>query len=99
MSLTEKQRRHLRGLGHSLKPIIFVGQAGASPAVVAEATRALHDHELVKVKVTGLERDARDAALDLLATGTQSEIVGRIGHTAVLYRRNPEKMRIVIPSA
>ena len=98
MSLTEKQRRHLRGLGHSLKPIIFIGQAGASPAVMAETTRALHDHELVKVRVTGMERDDRDQALDSLAQGTKSEIVGRIGHTAVLHRRNPEKTRIVIPS-
>ncbi len=98
MSLSEKQRRHLRGLGHSLKPIIFIGKEGASAAVVAEAVRALHDHELVKVRVTGMEREARDEALDLLASGTQSEIVGRIGHTAVLYRRNPEKTRIVLPS-
>ena len=99
MSLSEKQRRHLRGLGHSLKPIIFIGRTGASAAVIAEAARVLHDHELVKVRVTGMERDARDAALDLLANGTASEIVGRIGHTAVLYRRNPEKTRIVLPSS
>jgi RNA-binding protein len=98
MTLTEKQRRHLRGLGHALKPIIFIGQAGASPAVVAEAARALLDHELVKVRVTGMEREARDEALDSLANGTGSEIVGRIGHTAVLYRRNPERTRIVLPS-
>ena len=98
MSLSEKQRRHLRGLGHSLKPIIFIGKTGASAAVIAEAARALHDHELVKVRVTGLERDARDAALDSLADGTKSDIVGRIGHTAVLYLRNPEKTRIVLPS-
>ena len=98
MSLTEKQRRHLRGLGHSLKPIIFIGKTGASAAVIAEAARALHDHELVKVRVTGLEREARDAALDSLADGTKSDIVGRIGHTAVLYLRNPEKTRIVLPS-
>ena len=97
MNLTEKQRRHLRGLGHSLKPVIFIGQAGASAAVIAEAARALHDHELVKVRVTGMERDARDEALDSLASGTKSEIVGRIGHTAVLYRRNPERNRIVLP--
>jgi RNA-binding protein len=98
MSLTEKQRRHLRGLGHSLKPVIFIGQAGASAAVVAETARALHDHELIKVRVTGMERDARDEALDSLASGTRSEIVGRIGHTAVLYRRNPERNRIVLPA-
>ncbi len=98
MSLSEKQRRHLRGLGHSLKPIIFIGQAGASASVVAETSRALHDHELVKVRVTGMEREARDQALDSLASGTGSEIVGRIGHTAVLYRRNRERTRIVLPS-
>jgi RNA-binding protein len=98
MSLSEKQRRHLRGLGHALKPIIAIGKEGASAAVIAETARALHDHELVKVRVTGMERGTRDEALDSLASGTQSEIVGRIGHTAVLYRRNPEKTRIVLPS-
>jgi RNA-binding protein len=66
--------------------------------VIAEASRALHDHELVKVRVTGMEREARDEALDSLASGTGSEIVGRIGHTAVLYRRNTERTRIVLPS-
>jgi RNA-binding protein len=97
VKLSDKQRRHLRGLGHSLKPVIFIGQAGASDAVVAETARALNDHELIKVRVTGMERDARDESLASLATRTDSELVGRIGHTAVLYRRNPEKPRIVLP--
>ena len=97
MSLTEKQRRHLRGLGHSLKPVIFIGQAGASEAVIAETGRALTDHELIKVRVTGMEREARDEALELLAKRTGSEMVGRIGHVAVLFRRNPERPRVVVP--
>jgi RNA-binding protein len=97
MKLNEKQRRHLRGLGHALKPIIFIGKAGASDTVIAETARALSDHELIKVRVTGMERDARDEALDSLASRTTSELVGRIGHTAVLYRRNREKTRILLP--
>jgi RNA-binding protein len=97
MQLNERQRRHLRGLGHALKPIIFIGKAGASDTVIAETARALSDHELIKVRVTGMERDARDEALDLLASRTTSELVGRIGHTAVLYRRNREKTRILLP--
>jgi RNA-binding protein len=96
-TLTEKQRRHLRGLGHSLKPIIFIGKAGMSAGVIAETAQALQDHELIKVRVTGMERDERDEALDTLAQKTGSEIVGRIGHVATLYRRNPERQRIVIP--
>jgi len=97
MKLTEKQRRHLRGLGHALKPIIVVGQAGLTEAVAAETVRALHDHELIKVRVTGMERDARDEALAGLASRTASEMIGRIGHVAILYRRNPERQRIVLP--
>ena len=96
MKLTEKQRRHLRGLGHSLKPVIYISTAGASDAVVAETARALKDHELIKVRVTGMERDARDEALAALATRTVSEMVGRIGHTALLFRRNPQKPRISV---
>jgi RNA-binding protein len=98
MKLSEKQKRHLRGLGHALKPVILIGSAGATDAVVAETVRALNDHELIKARVSGMEREARDEALDCLATRTKSEIVGRIGHTAVLYRRHPEKPKILLPT-
>lgn len=98
MQLSERHKRHLRGLGHALKPVIFIGQAGTSDSVVAETVRALNDHELIKVRVSGMERDARDEALSALAARTQSGLVSRIGHTAVLYRRNPDKPRIVLPA-
>jgi len=97
MELTDKQRRHLRGLGHALKPVIQVGQAGVSDAVVAETRAALKAHELIKVRIAGLERDERDEAFADLAGRTDSAIVGRIGHTALLYRRNPQKPRIRLP--
>ena len=98
MTLNEKQRKHLRGLAHALKPVVFIGKAGTSDAVAAEVVQALKDHELIKVRVTGMEREARDEALESLATRTGSELVGRIGHVATLYRRNPEKTRIVLPA-
>jgi RNA-binding protein len=96
--LNEKQRKHLRGLGHSLKPIVLLGQAGLTEAVVSEAVRALNDHELVKVRVTGMDRDVRDETIASLASRTSSELVGRIGHTALLYRQNKERPRILLPS-
>jgi len=98
MKLSEKQRKHLRGLGHALKPIVLVGQAGLTDAVIAEAARAIGDHELVKVRVSGMERDVRDETIATLASRTGSELVGQIGHTALLYRRNPERPRILLPS-
>jgi RNA-binding protein len=96
--LNEKQRKHLRGLGHSLKPIVLLGQAGLTEAVVSEAVRALDDHELVKVRVSGMDRDVRDETIATLASRTDSELVGRIGHTALLYRQNKERPRILLPS-
>lgn len=99
MDLTEKQRKHLRGLAHPLDPVILIGGGGLTEGVIAETARALHDHELIKVKVRGAERDARDSMLGKLVGATQSALVTRIGHVAVLYRRRPENPKIVIPDA
>src|SRR5690349_3427124 len=97
MQLSEKQRRHLKGLAHPLKPVILMGNAGLTDAVVAETDRALADHELIKVRLPGQDRGERDAALAALAERTASAMVTRIGHVAVLYRPNPQLPRIVLP--
>jgi RNA-binding protein len=97
MQLTEKQRRHLKGLAHPLKPVILMGNAGLTNAVVEETARALSDHELIKVRLPGQDREARDAALAQLAERTASTMVTRIGHVAVLYKPHPELRRIVLP--
>jgi RNA-binding protein len=99
MELSERQRKYLRGLGHELNPVLLVGNAGVTPAVIAEAKRALHDHELIKVKFRGAERAARDAGLAELAASTESVLLQRIGHTALYYKRRNDRPGIVIPDA
>lgn len=97
-SLTDKQRRHLRGLAHGLRPVIRLGNAGLTPAVTGETDRALHDHELIKVKAAaGGDREARDAMFSDLARLTASALVHRIGHVAVLYRPRADLPHILIP--
>ena len=95
--LSERQRRHLRGLAHPLKPVIRLGNAGLTDAVARETQRALADHELIKVKAPGGDREARDAQFAALAARTASVLVHRIGNVAVLYRPHPELPRILIP--
>jgi RNA-binding protein len=97
MELSENQRRFLRGRAHALKPIIQIGGKGLTEAVATETARALHDHELIKVRATGADRDARDAMFAQLATRTRAALVHRIGHIAVLYRPNAAKPGLVIP--
>jgi RNA-binding protein len=98
MPLTETQRKYLRRLGHDRNPVVLVGQSGISPNLVAELDRALGDHELVKVRARVGERETRDAILTELASLTGSEVVQRIGHVALYYRRNPDKPGILLPT-
>jgi RNA-binding protein len=95
--LSQKQRRHLRGLAHELKPVIRLGNSGLTEAVANETTRALQDHELIKVKAPGGDRDARDALFTELAQRTASALIHRIGNVAVLYRPRAEVPGILIP--
>ncbi len=97
--LSEKQRRHLRGLAHALKPLIRLGNAGLTDAVATETARALHDHELIKVKGPGGDREFRDTLFSELAQRTASVLIHRIGNVAVLYRPNATLPRIMIPDA
>lgn len=97
MALTEKQKKHLRRLAHPMNPIVMLGNAGLTDAVVAELDRALTDHELVKVSARVGERAARNEALALLASRTLSELVQRVGHVGVFYRPRKELPKILIP--
>ena len=97
MALSEKQKKHLRRLAHPMNPIVMLGNAGLTDAVVAELDRALTDHELVKVSARVGDREARNGTLATLASRTASELVQRIGHVGVFYRRRAELPKILIP--
>ena len=97
MNLTEKQKKHLRGLGHPLHPIVTLGQQGLTDAVVQEMERALTDHELVKVRARAGDRDVRDEMLDSLAARTSSQLVQRIGNVGLFYRPDSKLPKIVLP--
>jgi RNA-binding protein len=97
MELSEKQKKHLRRLGHERHALVALGNAGLTDGVTAELERALHDHELVKVKARLGDREARDAAFASLAERTRSTLVQRIGNTGLFFRPNPKLSRIVLP--
>lgn len=99
MQLTDKQRRFLRGRAHALKPVIHIGQKALTDAVLAETQRALSDHELIKVRIAAADREARDSLVAALVSGTDSALVDRIGHVAVLFKPDPKLTRIPLPAA
>lgn len=95
--LSGKQRRHLRGLAHALRPVVQIGKGGIDDGLVAAVDRALGDHELVKVKVGEAAAVDRHAAADELAGKTGSEVAQVLGNMLVLYRPDPEKPAIKLP--
>jgi RNA-binding protein len=97
--LTGTQRKYLRGLAHSLSPVVHVGNAGLTDAVIAAASRALDEHELIKVKIAA-ERDERSRIAAELEEGCRAHLAGEIGTIAILYRahRDPEKRKVMLPA-
>ncbi len=87
MSLTNKQNKYLRGLSYDLKPVVMVGNNGVTEGVLNELETCLAHHELIKVRISGVDRDERQKMAENLCKKSSSELVNTIGHIAVLYRR------------
>lgn len=97
MMLSEPQKKYLRGLGHGLKPVVMIGDAGLTEAVLSEFKSCLEHHELIKVRVKVGDRTERDRIITELCDSGDAELVQRIGNMALLFRENPEKKRIQLP--
>ena len=97
--LTGRMRHHLRGLGHHLKPTVFIGKAGISEAVIKGATQALDGHELIKVRFTDGFEPGVDEGASELAEKTGSAVAGRVGRTALIYRRDVDNPKIKLPTS
>ena len=96
MALNVKQRKHLKALAHHRKPVVQVGNAGITAAVIKEIEVALGHHELLKTRLPGVERKARTEMLKKICKATGADAVQEIGRMAVIYRP-AQKPRLVIP--
>ena len=97
MSLSKNQIKFLRGKCHDLKPVVMLGQKGLTDAVLNELDLALDHHELVKIKISVDDREARKQLADEICQHCQAEVVQTIGKTVSIYRPNPEKPVIHLP--
>ena len=97
MPLSANQKRYLRGIAHSLDPVVMVGQKGVTPALLKEFDGALKHHELVKVKLSDADRGDRAETIEVLRDASHSELVQTIGRVACFYRRNPEQPKLELP--
>jgi len=100
MKLSSKQVSHLRGLAHSLSPVVMIGNQGLTENIIKEIELNLNAHELIKVQVAGDDRDVRKAMFQNICEKTHSAAIHHIGKQLVFYRASDtinEKAKIYLP--
>lgn len=93
IELSIAERKSLRADAHHLDPVVMIGNDGLTPAVKKETEAALNAHGLIKVRVLGDDRAARDAIYQQLADELNAAPIQHIGKLLVLWRPQPEKAR------
>jgi RNA-binding protein len=90
MSLNKVQIKRLRAESHrlNLKPVVTIGQNGLSDNVQNEIEIALAHHELIKIRIPSLEKDAKKQLSEIICAGNQATLVNAIGNVIVIYRRD-----------
>jgi RNA-binding protein len=85
----------MRARAHKLQPCVMIGHAGLTPAVLNEIDRALKSHELIKVRILGENRAARERAIHVICNALHASPVQVIGRMIVVYRPAPEPEQTV----
>ncbi|MGD9212193.1 MAG: YhbY family RNA-binding protein [Desulfobacteraceae bacterium] len=96
------EKKYLRGLAHSIKPVVFVGQKGVSAILIEVINEALDVHELIKIKfIEFKQKDQKEKLCGKIERSTESILVGMIGHIGIFYRphADPLKRHIVLPKS
>jgi len=81
-----KQKKDLRARAHHLRPIVSIGGAGVTDAVVSAADLALEDHELIKVKLSAGDKQTRKAQAEELCARSNASLIQIIGRVLVMFR-------------
>ena len=81
VSLSSRQVKYLRGLTHSLQPVVIVADKGLTENVLAEIDSALERHELVKIKLRS-DRETRSEWIRSIGQSTGAAKVHTIGQVA-----------------
>jgi RNA-binding protein len=91
MILKKSMKYALKSQAHALKPTVLMGSKGLTPAVIQEIDFALAANELIKVKLTGVEREDKHEVLDTICQQLHAHLIQVIGRVATLYREKPEE--------
>ncbi|MGB8339366.1 MAG: ribosome assembly RNA-binding protein YhbY [Burkholderiales bacterium] len=91
LTITIEKRRALRAEAHPLSPVVMIGNAGLTDAVIKEIENALNTHELIKIRALSGEKENREAMLNEICEKIKAAPVQLIGKMLVIYRPTNKK--------
>jgi RNA-binding protein len=86
IELTIAQRKAHRAQAHHLDPVVMIGNDGLTAGVKKEIDAALNAHGLIKIRVQGDDREAREAVYQQLCDELGAAPIQHIGKLLVLWR-------------
>lgn len=84
----QHSKQALKAKAHHLKPVILLGAKGLTDAVVKETDLTLTAHELIKIKINGLDKLEREQLAQDLCQQLNAELIQIVGHIATIFRQN-----------
>lgn len=91
--LKGKERKYLKAMANSLRPIIQIGKEGVSEQFLAQLDNMFNDHELIKISVlNNNELDTKETANEICDI-MKSDFISAIGSKIVVYRESRTKDR------
>tara|TARA_B100001123_G_C14338946_1_gene642231 strand:+ start:85 stop:402 length:318 start_codon:yes stop_codon:yes gene_type:complete len=88
-NLNSTDRKYLRAQAHHLEPVVLIGKNGINNGTIQSIQKVLEARELIKIKFREYKEDKENISKQI-AELTASDVVGIIGHTLILFRRNPD---------
>ncbi|MEM7196035.1 MAG: YhbY family RNA-binding protein [Pseudomonadota bacterium] len=96
IELTNRQKRHLKAAAHNLNPVVAIGNKGITDSLIDELNIALAHHELIKIKLPGIEKSDRSLLLNDACQQANAHNVSMIGRIGIVYKA-AKKPKITLP--
>ena len=94
--LNSKQISYLKGLSHSLNPVVHIGHKGLTDSVVNEIEVSLKAHELIKIKLQEKDKSKRKLLLDEICKKINAQAINLIGLQIVIFKAS-DPPKILFP--
>ena len=90
INLPNIKRKELRKKAYSLKPVVIIGQRGLTDSILNEIDVALNAHELIKIRIRGVDKKVLSEQCLKIEQKLDAEIIHQIGFRTVFFRSKPD---------